>query len=88
MACTLKPVNAGALQWLSLGILLVFAVLLVAHFSGLIIPAGVLAAILAAHLVVRTFRDLRFGGPEGRRRAPLNALISLVVIALLFLADR
>ncbi|HEX2864453.1 MAG TPA: hypothetical protein VHN99_07780 [Deinococcales bacterium] len=80
--------TAASTQWVSLALLVGFGALLLARVLGVMVPAWTLAAVLAAHLAVRTYLDLTFGGPEGRRRAPANAIVSLAVIALLLFAVR
>ena len=58
----------------------------IALWLGVAVPRPAVAALLVVSGAVRAYRDLTFGGAEGRRRLPVSVGLTLVVAYLILTA--
>ncbi len=79
---TLEPVSFKTAQWINLGLLGVLALTLVALVLGVAVPRWAFAGLVVVQALVRTWRDVRWGG-EQRRRIGFNLLLTLVLAYLI-----
>lgn len=70
-------------QWLNLGLLVVLALTLVALVLGVGVPRWAFASLVIVQGLVRTWRDLRWGGDARRGRVGFNLLLTLVLAGLI-----
>lgn len=70
-------------QWLNLGLLGVLAITLVALVLGVPVPRCAFAGLVVLQALVRTWRDLRWGGDARRGRIGFNLLLTLVLAGLI-----
>ena len=75
--------NFQMAQWLNLGLLGVLAITLVALVLGVSVPRWAFAGLVVLQALVRTWRDLRWGGDARRGRVGFNLLLTLVLAGLI-----
>jgi hypothetical protein len=73
-------------QYATLLLLFLFAGLLLALVLGAGVPRWLMVAVLVAHTLGRSYRDLRWGGEARRRRVFPNLLLTAVVAYLILVA--
>jgi hypothetical protein len=80
---TLEPVSFKTAQWINLGLLGVLALTLVALVLGVPVPRWAFAALVVVQALVRTWRDVRWGGEQRRRSLGFNLVLTLVLAYLI-----
>ncbi len=80
-------VTFSTLQRFNLIVLGVLAGLVLALAFGAKIPRLAIVAVIVFQLILRAYRDVRWGGEAGRRRIVSNAILSFVLVYLILSAQ-
>ncbi len=80
---TLEAVSFKTAQWINLGLLGVLALTLAALVLSVPVPRWAFVGLVIAQALVRTWRDVRWGGEQRRRSIGFNLVLTLVLAYLI-----